>query len=113
MNKIILTGIRDIKTDETIEANKDYGIFLVASRISEEKMDSQSDDEFDDIKYRLKVSHLDSIVDLKENKNIKHEKGMTKSQKLRWIVEQELGEYEAFMDWLLANQAKIFEMYKE
>jgi len=113
MNKIILTGVRNIKTDETIEANKDYGIFLVASRLSEEKMDTFSDEEKDEVKYKLKVSHIDSITDLKEHKELKFKDGQTPSQKWRYIVECELGEYENFMAWQMAHATEIFEMYRE
>lgn len=106
--------MRDIKTLEDFKANRDYAIMLVASRISKEIPDSFTDEESkDDIIYKLKVVNVDSVMDLKEKKQIEIKKGQTKSQKWRWIVEQELGEYENFMDFLIANQDKIFEMYRE
>lgn len=106
--KIVLTGLRDLQTDDNILSQRDYGIFLVASLLSEEKY---ADD--DEIKYKLKISHIQSIDDLKEHKQVKFENKQTPSQKLRWVVEQELGEYENFINWLLANQDKIFDMYRE
>lgn len=111
MNKIVLVGLRDIKTDEKIEPNIDYGVFLVASRISEEKMDTFTDEEPDDIKYKLKISHIDNIVALKDAKEVKFKSGQSDSQKWRWIVEQKTGEYNHFMQWMFANQDKIIESY--
>jgi len=108
MNKIILTGLRDLKTTEEFLPQKEYGIFLIAERISEEKMDTFSDEAPDEKKYRLKISHVQDILDLKEKKNIKFEKGKSPSQKQRYLIENELGEteYEFFMAWLL-NKAII------
>ena len=112
MNKIVLLGIRDLATDETIEPQTEYGLFLIAERISEEKEDQHSNDE-PVKKYRLKVDRIDSVMNLKTKSEIKIEKGKTKSQKWRFIVEKEIGDYDSLMDWLIANQNKIFEMYKE
>jgi len=113
MNKIILSGVRDIKTDELLPAQRDFEIILKAERTSEEKMDTFVDSDTEEFKYRLKVSELISIKDLGENRELKISKGQTQSQKWRFIVEQELGEYDNFMNWLMSNQQKIFDLYRE
>jgi len=110
-NIITLLGQRDLKTDEEIKPQRDYALMLVASRISEEIMD----DEEDCFKYRLKILHIDSIIDLKESKEIKFVKGQTSSQKYRWRIESRLGksEYNNYMGWLLSNSDKHIEEYLE
>ena len=115
MNKIILLGIRDLKTDEKLESNKDYGIFLVGSRLSEERMDTFSDSETEEFKYRLKISHIDSIVDLKEHKDLKVEKGKSPSQKLRFLINANLGEeeYESMINYLMSHIDGLCEDYRE
>jgi len=113
MNRIILSGLRDIKTDEVVEANKDYGLLLIASRLSVETPDTFTDEEKDEQKYKMKISHLDQIIDLKTGREVKFKSGQSPSQKWRWIVEQKTGEYDNFMNWMLANQDRIIEMYLE
>lgn len=112
MNKIVLLGIRDLATDETIDPQTDYGIFLIAQRISVENEDQDSD--YEPVKkYRLKVERIESVMNLKTKAEVKFEKGKTKSQKWRFIVEKEVGDYDGLMDWLIANQNKVIELYKE
>lgn len=115
MNKIVLLGMRDIATDENIEAGKDYLLSLMAQRISEEKMDSNSDDENDGIKYRMKVSHLEQILEVGNSKELKFEKGKSPSQKQRWVIESQLGvdQYEPFMRWLLTKMDYLINKYEE
>jgi len=110
MNKISLQGLRDLATDEYIKPQIDYGIFLVATRISEEKMD---DDE--GIKFRMKFSHIDQIIDLRENKDIKFAKGKSDSQQYRFLIINKLGEdeYHNYMGWLKSNIEKHTEEYIE
>lgn len=115
MNKIILTGIRDIKTDEEIEAGKDYVFSLIASRISEEIMDSHSDEESDGKKYRCKIISLEQILKVGDSKEIKFEKGKSPSQKQKYVIEGELGSdlYEQFMAWLLQRIPALCEKFRE
>lgn len=115
MNKIILTGIRDIKTDEEIEAGKDYVFSLIASRISEEIMDSHSDEESDGKKYRCKVISLEQILEVGKSNPIKFEKGKSPSQKQKYVIEGELGGdlYEQFMAWLLQRIPALCEKFRE
>ena len=107
--------MRDIATDENIEAGKDYLLSLMAQRISEEKMDSNSDDENDGIKYRMKVSHLEQILEVGNSKELKFEKGKSPSQKQRWVIESQLGvdQYEPFMRWLLTKMDYLINKYEE
>lgn len=111
MNKIVLTGLRDLPTDDYLEPQTDYGIFLVAQRISEEKMD----DEEDCFKYRLKMLYVDSLVDLKTSKELKFEKGNSPSQKQRFRISQNLGEdcYDGMMAYLMSRMDELCEDYKE
>lgn len=115
MNKIILTGLRDIYTDEEIKPQRDYAIWLIAQRISEEKMDSNSDTDNEGIKYRLKILELSGLTDIKESKDIVALKGMSKSQKQRWRITSEVGteDYEPFMDWLFVKLDNLIEDYKD
>jgi len=110
MPKIKLLGIRDLITDDIIEAQKDYGIFLVASRVSEEKTDDE-----EELIYRLRVTHIDSITDLKDHKEVKFEKGKSPSQKLRFRITEKLGEedYPVFIDYLMGRIDEITDDYLE
>ena len=105
MNKIILLGVRDLKTDEEIKPDIDYGIFLVASRCEVAIPDTHSDEDPDEKKFKLKISHIDSIIDIKTSKNIKYEKGKSPSQIMRWRITEKLGneEYENFMKYLIGR----------
>jgi len=111
MNKIVLTGVRNIATDDKIKPQRDYGIYLIAERISEEKIDNEENC----YKYRLKVSQIEALEDLNESKKVEINKEIpkTKSQIWRFIVEKELGEYDAFMDWQVVNQDRLFDEYRE
>jgi hypothetical protein len=115
MNKIILTGVRDIKTDEKIKAGKDYVFSLLAQRISEELIDSNSDEETDGVKYRCKVLSLEQILEVGTSDPVKFEKGKSPSQKQRFIIEGELGTdmYEPFMSWLLGKIPVLCEKFRE
>ena len=114
MNKVILLGIRDLATEEEIKPQKDYGIFLVGQRISEELEDSDSDDE-PVKKYRIKVERVDSVVELGDNKDIKFEKGKSPSEKQRFAIIRELGddEYGSFMSYLLTKIPQLCEEYRD
>lgn len=114
MNKIVLLNVRDLATDEKIEPQVDYGIFLIAQRISEEKEDQDSDDN-PVIKYRLKVDRIDQVINLKTKEEVKAKQKMTSSQRQRLAVERELGttEYDYFMKWLLAKIPALCDEYKE
>jgi hypothetical protein len=109
MNRIILTGLRDLATDEFIKSQRDYGLFITASRVSQEEMD----DEPGCFKYRLKMDHVDSIFDLKEKKDVGFEKGKSPSQKMRFRIINLLGEeeYENFMSYLMGRLDGISEDY--
>jgi hypothetical protein len=111
VNRIVLLGQRDLATDETILPQRDYGLILTASRISEEKMD----DEEDTFKYRLKILHIDNIFDLREQKQVKFNRGKSPSQKLRWLIVERLGEadYENFIGYLMGRIDELTESYKE
>jgi hypothetical protein len=115
MNKIVFLGMNNLMTDEKIEAQKDYGIMLTAQRISEEKLDSDSDEDNAGIKYRIKVSHIDSIIDLGKGKNVKFEKGKSPSQKQKWVIIGEIGDdgYENFMSWLLTRIPELCNEWRE
>ena len=113
MNTIILTGVRNIKTDDVLQPQRDYMIALVGERISEEKMDTFSDSKTEEIKYKIKISRLLQVTDIGSGEKIEVKEGKSKSQILRFIVEKELGEYDAFIDWLIANQQTVFDLYRE
>ena len=115
MNKIVLLKVRDLPTEENIEPSKDYKITLIAQRKSEEKLDSNTDDEYESMKYRMEVLYIEEIIDLKTNTKIKIEKGLTQSQKNRFVIEQYLGdEYDSFCAWWRVNECeKACEKYRE
>lgn len=113
MNKIILTGIRDLETDEVLPPQTDFKITLIAERISEEKMDTYSDSDTEETKYRLKVSSIQSIEHLLGDKKVEVKYGRTPSQKWRWLVEQNIGDYDKFMGWMLSHPEIIFNEYQE
>ena len=110
MNKIKLLGKSELATDNFIKSQRDYGLFLIASRISEEKPDEE-----DYFVYRLKISHIESIVDLKENKKVEFKNGQTPSHKMRFRIEQNLSkdEYESMINYLLSRMDELTEDYKE
>lgn len=115
MNKIILTGTRDIKTDEVLDEQTDYGIFLIASMIEKTYPCTHSDEESDEIKFKLKIERIDEIIDLKRKSDVKFKKGDSPSQKLRWRIIEKLGveEYENYIGWLIANHDKLTDEYIE
>jgi len=115
MNTLKLIGTREIKTTENFDANKDYGILLVASRVSKEIPDSFEEDDGNEIIYKLKVSEIQSVMELRESKPIEFEHGKTPSQKLRYVIECELGkeEYEDFMGYLMGRIGELTEDYRE
>lgn len=114
MNKLVLLGLRDVALDDNIKAGTDYEVVLTAQRISEEKMDSNDDKEVDGIKYRLRVSHLNSITEVGASQSLVISPGKTPSQKQRWVIINELGEdeYEPFMKWLLLKMNYLFTIYE-
>jgi len=115
-NKIKLLNVSELKTDDKIEANTDYGILLIASRISTEIPDTFDDKESkDDFVYRLKVERIDAIYDLKKKTPIEFTHGKTSSQKYRWRVEQKLSkdEYDYYMSWLLGKVDEHTDNYLE
>ena len=116
MNKIKLLGVRELKTEENIEANKEYGIILIAERLSKEIPDSFTDEEEkDDIIYKLKVSSIDSIYDLKDKKPIEFQHGKSQSQKYRWLIEKNLGkeEYDSFMNYQMSKIDEDCDKYRD
>jgi hypothetical protein len=116
MNKIKLLGVRELLTDDNIDANKDYGILLVASRISKEIPDTFEEGEsVDDITYKLKVEKIDSIYDLKDKKPIDFQHGRTSSQKYRWLIEQNLGkeEYDNFISYQMSKIDEDCDEYRD
>jgi len=115
-NKIKLIGVRDLQTEEKLNDNTDYGIFLTAQKISTEIPctfdDTKSEDDFI---YRLKVEKIDQIINLKEKQPVEFSHGKTSSQKLRWIVEQNLGkeEYDYFINYLMSRAGELCDDYRE
>ena len=112
MNTLVLSGVKSIKTEEIPKPNRDYAILLIGSLKGKYIPETFDDEEQNEMKYYIQVERLDSLTDIKEHKEVKVQKGKTKSQIWRFIVEKEIGEYDKFMDWLIANQEKIFELYK-
>jgi len=112
MNKIILLGLRDLKTDEIILPMREYEITLIAERVALEKPDSFSDEEEENI-YKLKISHIDKIKDLGEAREVKFEKGKTPSQKLRLLTENKLGreDYASFINYLMGRFEELSDDY--
>lgn len=114
-NKISLLGLRDIETDETLNEQTDYGLFLIASMVSREFPCTHDQFEKDTIKYKLKVINCDSIVDLKTSKGVEFQHGKSPSQKLRWLIEQNLGveEYSAMIGYLMGRIDGLCDEYRE
>lgn len=110
MNKITLQGLRDLYTDDSIKPQTDYGLFIVASRVSEEKMDDDTG-----LKFRMKFERIDQIFDLKEKRPIEFQKGKSPSQTQRWRITEKLGEeeYEPFMKYLLSRMEELTDDYIE
>jgi hypothetical protein len=114
--KINITGLRKLSTDNILEANKDYGLFIIASLIGKyipESMEKEPEEET----YYLKCERIDGLVDLKEQKQIEVRKGkLSESQKIRYILEQELGKqgYDTFQEWFISKKLNsLIEEYKE
>jgi hypothetical protein len=115
-NKIKLLGVRDLQSDDQIQANTDYGILLIASRISCETPDSFTDEEEkDDIIYRLKIERIDAIYNLKDQQPVQFEHGRTPSQKLRFRIETALSkdDYQPFINYLISHLDQLTEDYLE
>lgn len=116
MNKIKLLNVRELSTDQKIENNRDYAIMLIASRLSTEIPDTFDDTESrDDFIYRLKVSEVQSIMDLKEKKPIAFEHGKTPSQKLRFRIEAALSkdDYEPMIKYIMSRLDELCDNYIE
>jgi hypothetical protein len=111
MHKIVLLNVRQLMTDEKIRGNRDYGIILTAARHSKEELDEEPGY----FKYKLKIDHIESIMDLKESKPIEFEKGKTPSQKYRWLITDKFGEseYPNYYNWLMSKFDAHSEEYIE
>lgn len=114
MNKIVLLGVRDLATEETIKPQTDYAISLIAQRISEESEDQDSDDN-PVIKYRLKVDHIELIQEIGTSNEVKFEKGKSPSEKQRFAITRQTGddEYQPFMAWLLVKIPDLIDEYRD
>ena len=112
MNCLILGGLRTIKTEETFEANTDYGIFLIAALEGRYLPETNDDTEPNEIKYHLKVSHVDSIMNLKSKTPIKFESKQTKSQTWRWIVEKS-DDYDLLMQKMISHSEEVIEFIRD
>jgi hypothetical protein len=84
MNKIKLTGVRNIPTDSEINENKDYAITLIASRDGVYEIDPLGEEEKSRV-FHLKVDHVEHIIEIGGHE-IKFKKGTTPSQRMRFAV---------------------------
>ena len=114
MPKVKLLGVRNLHTDEPIKSNRDYAVMLIAA-LDGQYLPESHEEEQGEPTYYLKVERIDSLMDLKEHKEVRFEKGKTPSQKLRWRVEEKLGaeEYDGFMDYLLGRTDELTDDYLE
>lgn len=108
--KVSLIGQRDLEVEKPLKPQRDYGLFLIASLLSTEEF---VDEDIDKVKYKLKISHIQQITDLKEKKNVEFKKGKTSSQRMRWRVEEKLGleEYDNFMSYLQTRLEELTDDY--
>lgn len=108
--RLSLVGQRDLETDDFIKPQRDYSITLIGSLLSTENF---VDEDVDSVKFKIKISHIENITDLKEHKEIKFEKGKSPSQKLKWRIEEKLGEeeYQSFMSYLMTRIDEISDNY--
>jgi hypothetical protein len=114
MSKIKLTGVRNLTTEDKIEPQRDYAIMLIAS-LDGKYLPESHEEETGEPTFYLKVDRIDSIMDLKESKPVKFEKGQTKSQILKWRVTEKLGdgEYDGFMDYITGRSDELTDDYLE
>ncbi len=113
MNKLKLTGVRNIPLLEDIEpkSGRDYCLTLIVQRISVENMDKEGEED-NDVVFKMKVVRPELFQEIGISKAIKIAKGFTKSQQLRSAIGNYLnsigrdnyddGEYEAEMDKVIA-----------
>lgn len=93
MNRIKLLSVRNIYlTERDIEPkeNTDYELVLVVSRNSVEYLDTFGESGVPDKIFKMKVSHPEMLKEIGSHKEIKIQKGYSKSQMLRF----------ALLDWL-------------
>ena len=118
MNKIILSGIRNLATEEIPNPNTDYLITLIGSLKGKYTPESFDGEEQNEISYYLQIERIEKLVDLKTSKDVilKDKKvKYTPSQRLRFAVTANLGEmdYEPFMKFLMKKLDGLIEEYKE
>lgn len=97
MNKIKLTGVKNIPIVEDISTEKEYILILraipVGEFISAEAEEPKT--------YHLKVHSYDSLQPIGE-KPLNIKQGISKSQQLRYIIEHELGyDYDIEMEKII------------
>jgi hypothetical protein len=112
--KIKLVGVRNLNTDEIIEPQRDYGIMLIAALDGKYVPESHEQEQGEPTFY-LRVDRIDSIMDLKESKQIEFQHGQTPSQKMRWRIEEKLGkeEYENMIGYLMGRMDELTDDYLE
>jgi len=110
--KVKLLGVRNLHTDEEIKPQRDYAIMLIAG-LDGKYLPESHEEEQGEPTYYLRVERIDALMDLKEKKEVKFDKGQTPSQKLRWRITEKLGdsEYDKFMDYLLSRVDEITDDY--
>jgi hypothetical protein len=120
MNKIILSGVRNLATEEIPKPNTDYLITLIGSLKGKYTPETFDDSEQNEISYYLQIEKIEKLIDLKTDKEVileekKNKKEYTPSQKLRFAITANLGEmdYEPFMKFLMSKIDGLIEDYKE
>jgi hypothetical protein len=119
MNKLILSGVRNIPTEEIPKPNQDYSITLVGALKGIYTPESFDDSEQNEKSYYLHIERIDKIIEVNSGKEIvieeKDKKPYTPSQKLRFAIMANLGEqdYETFMKFLMGKIDGLIEDYKD
>lgn len=88
MNKVKITGIKNLPFEGTFETNKDYLVSIIAALESIEKFPSQGEEEPEYI-YKLKANHVELVQEV-GGQQIKVQKGFSKSQVQRLKIKEYL-----------------------
>jgi len=109
MNRIKIIGLRNLPLEGTIENQKDYRVSIIAS-LDEIRTRPTQGEEVEPETYVLKTLYVESVEDTAEHKEVKVQKGFSKSQNLRFAIKDYLRrigkddteeEYEAEMNKII------------
>jgi hypothetical protein len=85
MNRIKIIGLRNLPLEGIIDNQKDYKVSLIVS-LNEIRTRPTQGEEEPDIVFVLKTLYVESVEDVAEHKEVRVQKGFSKSQAQRFKI---------------------------